>query len=327
MRIDRQKLGVVLIAALAIGGLGFTAATISSTYASDIGSGIDGTPGADGDGSGPDQVNGEDGGDAPGAQTGESQQPFEIPQYCVEILTQIQGILGLLVGFALIVGLAYFKRGFMAATISGYVLGIPMLIAYGLLTQCSTAGGGNGGSSPLTDFIAESGGAITAVSIPSSLLIGVFILAAIAAIAAVFMSSGSEEIQTPTEEEPKDADLGEFAAVAGNAADRIEFTDAGVDNAVYSAWKEMTDLLAIDDPETSTPGQFAASAVETGLNEDDVSQLTRVFEEVRYGEMDPEPREEMAVETLRNIESTYSASENVTADEADETDTKTDGEL
>jgi hypothetical protein len=80
----------------------------------------------------------------------------------------------------------------------------------------------------------------------------------------------------------------------------------------------MTQLLDIPDPSTSTAGDFAYSAVEAGMSSEDVDQLTTVFEEVRYGGMDPEPREDLALETLRDIEDTYGGASDVDADPADD---------
>lgn len=83
----------------------------------------------------------------------------------------------------------------------------------------------------------------------------------------------------------------------------------------------MTSLLAVPDPDTATPGEFADAAVAAGLDEADVTELTRLFEDVRYGERDAaaEPigdsgaadsdgtatREERAVSVFRAIEAAY----------------------
>jgi len=104
-----------------------------------------------------------------------------------------------------------------------------------------------------------------------------------------------------------DEDTSQAAAVgraAGRAADRIEAT--GLDNEVYRAWGEMTQLLDVDDPETNTPREFEAAAVEAGMERADVEELTDLFERVRYGEYTAASADEQrAVELLRHIESTY----------------------
>lgn len=99
-----------------------------------------------------------------------------------------------------------------------------------------------------------------------------------------------------------------LGAAAGRAADRIESTDdtTSVDNEVYRAWLEMTGHLEVDRPETSTPGEFTTAAVDAGLSREDVEELTRLFEAVRYGGTETTPEmERRAVTILRRIESTY----------------------
>lgn len=100
------------------------------------------------------------------------------------------------------------------------------------------------------------------------------------------------------------ADVG---AAAGAAADRIENrADPSVENAVYDAWYRMTTYLPVEEPETSTPGEFAAAAITAGIDRRDVEELTSLFESVRYGPESATPvTERRAVEILRRIESTY----------------------
>lgn len=120
-------------------------------------------------------------------------------------------------------------------------------------------------------------------------------------------SSSSGPIGEPEPESEPEAERAAVAAAAGRAADRIADVDArDVDNEVYRAWREMTDLLEVDRPETTTPGEFEAAAVDAGLHEHHVSRLTRLFEDVRYGhEATTAERESRAVETLRAIEASY----------------------
>lgn len=99
------------------------------------------------------------------------------------------------------------------------------------------------------------------------------------------------------------------AAIGRVAGDTVEEIDgnASLENAVYEAWAEMTSELDVDDPETSTPAEFATAAREAGLDSDDVAKLTALFEEVRYGTSAPTAeREQQAIETLEHIERTYS---------------------
>lgn len=101
---------------------------------------------------------------------------------------------------------------------------------------------------------------------------------------------------------------------AGRAADRLEAGAA--DNEVYRAWREMTDLLEVEDPETSTPGEFADAAVDAGLAGEDVHELTRLFEDVRYGDAPPENYEGRTADVFRRIEAQYA--ETVEGDDDDD---------
>ncbi len=89
---------------------------------------------------------------------------------------------------------------------------------------------------------------------------------------------------------------------AGRAADRLE---AGGANEVYRAWREMTALLDVEAPETSTPGEFADAAVDAGLEGEAVRELTRLFEDVRYGDAPAAASEDRAVAVFRRIEAQY----------------------
>ncbi|WEL16620.1 Uncharacterized protein SVXHr_0439 [Halorhabdus sp. SVX81] len=109
-----------------------------------------------------------------------------------------------------------------------------------------------------------------------------------------------EEPATPAAE----PDLQAVGEAAGDAADRIE-SRTDVDNEVYRAWHEMVRHLPVSEPETTTPEEFEAAAVAAGMRPDDVAELTRLFAEVRYGERDPDGREERAVAALRRIETAH----------------------
>ena len=64
------------------------------------------------------------------------------------------------------------------------------------------------------------------------------------------------------------------------------------------------------DPEISqelpTPGEFAAAAVDAGIDREDVVELTGLFERVRYGsEAATADREARALDALRRIDDQY----------------------
>lgn len=118
-------------------------------------------------------------------------------------------------------------------------------------------------------------------------------------------------------EDEADDPASEAAAVgsaAGRAADRIDDAGSDVDNEIYRAWREMTERLEVDRPDSSTPREFAAAAVEAGIDREHVDELTGLFEAVRYGDVETTPEmEARAVDVLRRIEDEYA-----TGDERDE---------
>lgn len=197
-------------------------------------------------------------------------------------------------------------------------LGMPAYLLYAILTSCVPASetqlgifpfGGNGSS-----IFPEGGGGGSgltggqAVSTPTAVF-GVLLVVAVAgAILMLLVTTGDD--RPDAEREPGDPgeyspDLAAMGRTAGAAADRIEGA-ADVDNEVYRAWDEMTRHLDVPNPDASTPAEFATAAVEAGMSRDDVDELTRLFEAVRYGDAPPTPaREARAVEALRRIESTY----------------------
>jgi len=104
-----------------------------------------------------------------------------------------------------------------------------------------------------------------------------------------------------SETEPAAEAIGQ---IAGDAADRIEDETADA-NPVYRAWREMTAVLDAENPEATTAGEFAELAVAAGLDADDVAELTRLFEDVRYGDRDPDAYADRALDTLRRVERAY----------------------
>ena len=116
---------------------------------------------------------------------------------------------------------------------------------------------------------------------------------------------GLEDEDAGVDGEAEDTEV--LGEIAGQAADRIEEAEsAETGNEVYRAWEEMTTQLDSGTDATTTPREFQAQAVDAGMAADDVDELTRLFETVRYGgKTATDAREERAVAVLRRIESTY----------------------
>lgn len=92
-------------------------------------------------------------------------------------------------------------------------------------------------------------------------------------------SGPREDEEMPEPQATQDA---EIAAAAGEAAAEIA-EESDSQNGVYRAWARMAEPLDVEHPEASTPGEFADAALAAGLDADNVSELTRLFESVRYG--------------------------------------------
>jgi len=227
-------------------------------------------------------------------------------QQCIQPLAAWYGGL---VYFGAFGGVLYlFKRVYStgAAVLGAYAVAPVAFLGYFLMTSCASFGGGTGGGGP-NGPPGPPESPFVGLEMPLMVAGGVFAFALLAVGAVLYRASGDQTVETlATDEDDREpADVADLAAAAGKAADRIEQYNADVDNAVYRAWWEMTSLLHVPNPDSATPGQFADAAVDLGMDEADVAELTELFEEVRYGRRDAESREDRAVETLRSIETAY----------------------
>ena len=169
-----------------------------------------------------------------------------------------------------------------------------------------------GGQEPTLPGGAPAGPESNALSVaePPTVLVALFGLVLLGGAAVLFRLTGDDVAAAAPEEEPPPAsDVAAVGRAAGRAADRIEATE-NVDNAVFRAWREMTDGLDVANPDASTPAEFAAAAVDAGMEREDVTELTGLFEAVRYGGLDAtDDRERRAADALRSIERTYADAE------------------
>ncbi len=228
--------------------------------------------------------------------------------------------------------LVFLKRRYSlgVAAFAMYGLSPIVLVAYFLSTSCATGGDESSGGGPFQDAINDAASTQLAQPDISPLwLIGILGLVLVATAAVIIRSSSDQELD-PVDPDDIDDDFGtdvaDLAAAAGAAADRLEKHNADVDNEVYRAWWEMTSLLDVPNPHSSTPGEFAAAAIEVGMGESYVDELTRLFEEVRYGKRDAESREDRAIEIFRAIEDEYGVDRDETDDKT-ETSTNTESDV
>ena len=156
-------------------------------------------------------------------------------------------------------------------------------------------------------------GEIGALPFGSTLVLLVVLVTIFASALVVSRADDRPDADVPDDPPPAD-DVSAIGPAAGRAAERIEGA-ADVDNEVYRAWRELTRHLEVERPETSTPGEFATAAVEAGMARRHVEELTRLFEDVRYGHRETtDDLERRAVSTLRRIEASYATDEERGAD-------------
>lgn len=135
--------------------------------------------------------------------------------------------------------------------------------------------------------------------------LGLVVLVGLLTIVRLSSDASTSFEKATSNERGKEHDLEAVGEAAGRAATRlVEGADAT--NAVYRAWREMTEALEVSNPESTTPAEFERAAIAAGMARDDVHELTRLFEEVRYGDAPVSvSRERRARRALEHIESTY----------------------
>lgn len=301
--LNRAHLSTIVFVILVVTSLGFVAATIDSAVVEDVGS--DGTTNPQQEQpTGGDRIDV----DVSGNETGDGGGQQINLVFCIPLLTEPAGILATIGGTALLIYLT--GRRYNLATAGLFSAGLlpVVMFAYFFLTNCQGGNVGGGDSLLSGSEILSGSGGIQTPEIPPA-VIGILFLGTVALTVVMFVTAtGEEETFKPVEEEPDEPATADFARAAGQAADRIEEANVSVDNAVYRAWLQMTNALDIENPETTAPRDFAEAAVNAGLDRDDVTRLTELFTEVRYGGKSADRREAPALEVLRAIEDTYQGS-------------------
>lgn len=293
----RESLRTAAVAALGVLAVAFAAATLDSA----VGSGVRRGGAPSGGGAG------ESGsGSAPAVPTaGPPGEPT---------VTVPPELLAALAAVVVVAALAYTYRhrrdvfGVLvgAIVVFGLVALLVELVPSQRIPVGSTAGGGGSGVELPLGGDGADGRPASPIALP--ILFGLLVALA-AAVFAVVRSRGRSAEGTGADENEDESDAAAVGRAAGRAADRIEDDEAG-ENEVYRAWRELTALLDVESPETSTPGEFARAAVDAGLGREDVDELTRLFEDVRYGDREPsEAYEERAVAVFRRIERQYAEEE------------------
>jgi hypothetical protein len=264
----------------------------------------------------------------PGDQT-EEQRPSVLdleaggsPRICVSWLRTLPAVVGILLAFVALYLVARWRTDSMYALGVVLVFVYPAFFGYIILTSCSTATERDFGFVDVGQIenptqqgggVIGGPGSVTTPALPTYLLFFLLVIA-VGVVGVLVLTSDHDQIEeeaTVDDEDEEDAspNVRAVGRAAGRAADRIE-TSSEFENEVYRAWAEMTTHLNVDRPESSTPGEFAAAAVDAGMDRDDVEELTDLFTEVRYGGAAvTDDRERQAVAVLRRIEATYAGDE------------------
>jgi hypothetical protein len=297
--VDRSHVVTALLALLAVLALGVSAATLDDTS--------DGTGGG---GVGDSDSTGVGGDEGFSFRFPETSATGSLDPLIYRLLMYLFGLMMLVATVVFLVNVyrEYGLRGLAGLAVAA-VATILVLVALSYLFQGIAGPSGPGGGANDSAFgipggsAGDEGSEGTRTS-PPPLLGGVFLLVLLGGVLLLVRATGDDtHASDPApSDRPETEQLGR---VAGEAADRIA-RGAVTDNEVYRAWREMTDLLEVPNPDACTPAEFADAAVETGLDRDDVAELTSLFEDVRYGHREPtEAREERALAALRRIEEAY----------------------
>lgn len=293
---DRRSLPTAGLAAIGVLALALAAATLASPVRQDDeGFGLGGGSGAEEPGIVP----------PPTPQPGGEGLTLPIPEEVVLVLIVIAA---LLTAWYLVV---YVREAATTLAAAAIVIGAVVLVMWAL-TEFTAPGAPSVGM-PDGMMPGSEDGELLGEGSPTQPVVVLVLLIGVAVVGFVLVSSWSsdagddEAAEAPTG--PDAASMRALGRTAGRVADRLEDA-ADVDNEVYRAWREMTELLDVDDPASTTPGEFAVAATEAGMADEDVAELTRLFEDVRYGNASPNAdRESRARAVFRRIEQTYAPEE------------------
>jgi hypothetical protein len=300
--VSRNELLVRLVAAVAgIVAIALAAAAVRSP----LETGGSGGAGGDGDGEGA----------GTGQPPPEPTEGGDVPAF----LEYLVYLVVALVAIALVWYLLANRREAVRLIAIGLVV---LAVVFGLAYAITALGGIPLEDQPIEEPANEADGALeeggdpgdgesdTQDAFPTGPLLAILALLTAVFVGGLALSRGGDDAATGIEPAPEkttavESDAVAVGSAAGRAADRIDDGTA-VENEIYRAWREMTDPLDVDRPETSTPREFTDAAVDAGLERDDVEELTRLFEDVRYGDVEAtEGMEARAVSVLRRIEVEY----------------------
>lgn len=316
----RRTAGTAAVALIAVLALALAAAALPSpVLIQDDGSVGEGTGGGIGQGTG----------DGTGAADGGFERPEWLgPLVAVTFaLLRVLGTLAMLLLLALLVYVTVTRRDALLSALRELLARIPAAVAqvvalavFALALLILFPGGGVPESAPIVPFVGEGGGGETSASTPTTppptAILAVLLVLGVGSALVLgvrsWVRSRSESESGADGDEAKDgagdtADApGETSRSGDQAPEGIE-SNATPTDAVMAAWHEMATLVTDGKPRTTTPRQVTAQAIAAGLDPDDVEVLTRLFEDVRYGDVElTEEQKHRALRALDRIEATDS---------------------
>lgn len=289
---DRRTAESVLLAALAVAALAAAAATLPSATTSGGGSGT-GLPGGSAGQGGPLIT--------PASDEGTT---LDVP-----FLRPVLAALFVIAAVLLVVYAFLYRREAFRALLGVVAVAAVLALLLWLLSRQDLFGAGGAGPAgfPFGDQSGPEGDGTPAS--PPLLVFALLAVVALGAVAVLLRSGSAFADDAGDDDGPGAEEVAAVGRAAGRAAERIEAA-GDLDNEVYRAWREMTGLLEVERPEATSPGEFAAAATGAGMDPDDVGELTRLFEDVRYGGEEPtEGMERRALSILRRVEETYAPGE------------------
>ena len=305
---NSNRIVVLVVAAVCVAGLALAAATVSTPSSED-------RPG-DGAGPGSGVPTETDANDQPTGETGSGTLPDAFLYAGVVIFT-----ITALTALYFLAKALNVRTAVVAIVAFALVLVVSMLLLSAIMDLSAFVGDGSPVGTPTpTPTDSGGGGGDGNGRVPTEsptqntdvpiVLLGAFGIVALVLVAAIYRFSGTDTevaVSSPAEEEEAETDAVQAVGeAAGRAADQLEADTETVENAIYRAWREMTDALDVENPRTTTPEEFADVAIDAGMDADDVRELTWLFEEVRYGDASvTDEREQRAREALRRIQETY----------------------
>lgn len=151
---------------------------------------------------------------------------------------------------------------------------------------------GRSGAGPADDPAPSSGscdgcfagglGLTTAGLVPAPPRSVVLALAAVGAVAVVLLWRRAGRGSDASVATPDASGSGVNSAADGTGTAAVAVDDPPATNPVYRAWLDAVGRIDDGDPQT-TAGEYAALAVESGLDDGAVETITALFDRVRYG--------------------------------------------